>query len=113
MSDATVDALRTGGRRIDEIDLFVYHQANARILRAVAQRLALPAERVLDVVGRYGNTSAASIPIALTDAEEAGRLRGGSAVLVAAFGAGFTWGAGVLEWNALESFGQGMPNGPG
>lgn len=113
LSDATVDALRTSGRRIDEIDLFAYHQANARILRAVAQRLALPAERVLDVVGRYGNTSAASIPIALTDAEEAGRLRDGSAVLVAAFGAGFTWGAGVLEWNALESFGQAMPNGPG
>jgi 3-oxoacyl-[acyl-carrier-protein] synthase-3 len=104
LSEATLDALEASGRRIDEIDLYVFHQANARILRAVAERLALPAERVLDVVGRYGNTSAASVPIALADAEAAGRLRCGATVLVAAFGAGFVWGAGVLEWNtALRS----------
>ena len=103
LSEATIDALGASGRQIDEIDLFVYHQANARILRAVAERLALPADRVLDVVGTYGNTSAASVPIALADAERAGRLRHGETVLVAAFGAGFIWGAGVLEWNARQS----------
>ena len=103
LSDATIDALGTSGRTIDEIDMFVYHQANARILRAVGQRLALPADRVLDVVGRYGNTSAASVPIALADAEQAGRLRHGAAVLIAAFGAGYVWGAGILEWNTREA----------
>jgi 3-oxoacyl-[acyl-carrier-protein] synthase-3 len=66
----------------------------------VADRLALPTERVLDVVGRYGNTSAASIPIALADAHAAGRLPDGARVMIAAFGAGFTWGGGVLEWAA-------------
>jgi 3-oxoacyl-[acyl-carrier-protein] synthase III len=100
LSEATLEALTASGRRIEEIDLFVYHQANARILRAVGERLSLPSERVLDVVGRYGNTSAASVPIALADADRAGRLHSGARVLVAAFGAGFVWGAGVLEWNA-------------
>jgi 3-oxoacyl-[acyl-carrier-protein] synthase III len=102
LSEATLGALEASDRGIDEIDLFVFHQANGRILRAVADRLALPAERVLDVVGRYGNTSAASVPIALADAEAAGRLRRGATVLVAAFGAGFVWGAGVLEWNTAR-----------
>jgi len=99
LSEATLDALAANDQRVTDIELFVYHQANARILAAVGERLNLPHDRVLDVVSRYGNTSAASIPIALSDAERAGRLSAGSVVLVAAFGAGFTWGAGVLQWN--------------
>ncbi len=98
LSEVTEQALDAAGRTAREIDLFVYHQANGRILGAVADRLALPLERVVDVIGRYGNTSAASIPIALADAHAAGRLPHGARVLIAAFGAGFTWGGGVLEW---------------
>ena len=84
--------------RSSEVDLFVYHQANARILRSVGERLDLPAERVVDSIHHFGNTSAASIPLALEDARLAGRLEPGATVLLAAFGAGLTWGATVVEW---------------
>jgi len=96
--DSTRDACERAGVALDDVDLFVYHQANARITKAVAERLGLPEERVADYIADIGNTSAASIPLALSFAREAGRLRAGDAVLVAAVGAGFTWGATVLEW---------------
>ena len=98
LSEATAEALAAAGLAADDIDRFVFHQANGRILTAVAERLALPADRVVNVVDRFGNTSAASIPIALADAHRRGRLPDGPRILVAAFGAGFTWGAGVLTW---------------
>jgi 3-oxoacyl-[acyl-carrier-protein] synthase-3 len=100
MSEVTLEAAGAAGLSLDEIDLFVYHQANARILRAVGERLELPAEKVVDCIARYGNTSAASIPIALAEAEAAGALRDGARVLLAAFGAGFVWGGTVVEWGA-------------
>jgi 3-oxoacyl-[acyl-carrier-protein] synthase-3 len=100
MAEVTCEALERSGLELDDVDLFVYHQANGRILRAVAQRLGLAGERVVDVVERFGNTSAASIPIALAEAEADGRLRDGSRVLLATFGAGFVWGGGVIEWGA-------------
>jgi 3-oxoacyl-[acyl-carrier-protein] synthase III len=86
------------GLRLDDIDLFVYHQANARILRAVGEQLDLPAAKMADYIAEMGNTSAASIPLALTALAADGRLRPGHRVLVAAVGAGFTWGAGVVDW---------------
>ncbi len=98
LSESTLEACAAAERGLDEIDLFVYHQANARITRAVGERLGLPDERVVDCIERYGNTSAASVPIALAEAEQSGRLRRGMRVLVATFAAGFTWGAGVIEW---------------
>ena len=85
---------------LDEIDLFVYHQANARILTAVGERLGLDSDRVINCIDRYGNTSSATLPIALADARERGMLEPGMNVLLSAFGAGFTWGAGVIEWGA-------------
>jgi 3-oxoacyl-[acyl-carrier-protein] synthase-3 len=97
---STMEALDAAGLTLADIDLFVYHQANARILAAVGDRLGLPSDRVVDCIGRYGNTSAASIPIALCEAEQEGRLLAGHRVLVGAFAAGLTWGAGVLEWGA-------------
>lgn len=84
--------------RVEDIDLYVPHQANVRILKAVMERLGLPIERVMLNVDRYGNTSAASIPIALNDAIEQGRVKEGSTVLFAAFGAGFTWGSLVVRF---------------
>jgi len=98
LSLATVQAVRAAGTRLDEIDLFVYHQANGRILSAVGERLDLPAPRVVDCIAEYGNTSAATLPLALAHVQAAGRLRPGSLVLLGAFGAGFTWGATVIQW---------------
>jgi 3-oxoacyl-[acyl-carrier-protein] synthase-3 len=100
MSEATVEATERAGLELDDIGLFVYHQANARILAAVSERLGLDTERVINSIHRYGNTSAATLPIALTDARERGMVEPGMNVLLAAFGAGFTWGAGVIEWAA-------------
>ena len=98
LADSTEAVAARAGVSLDEIDLFVYHQANGRILRAVGEKLELPAERVADYVGETGNTSAASIPLTLSLLREDGRLRPGQRVLVAAVGAGFTWGAGIVEW---------------
>ena len=98
MSEATLEALERTGLGLDDIDLFVYHQANIRILRAVAERLGLDESRVIDCIDRFGNTSSATLPIAMVDARNRGMLEPGMNVLLAAFGAGFTWGAGVIEW---------------
>ncbi len=98
MSEATVEAVERTGLELDDIGLFVYHQANIRILRAVAERLGLDESRVVDCIDRFGNTSSATLPIAMVDARKRGMLEPGMNVLLAAFGAGFTWGAGVLEW---------------
>jgi 3-oxoacyl-[acyl-carrier-protein] synthase-3 len=95
---STRDAVELAGLSLDDVDLFVYHQANARITKAVAERLELPMERVADYIGDIGNTSAASIPLALAFARDEDRLHPGDTVLVAAVGAGFTWGGAVLEW---------------
>jgi 3-oxoacyl-[acyl-carrier-protein] synthase-3 len=98
LSEVTREALDAAGTQLEDIDLFVYHQANSRIIRAVGQRLGLPEERVVDYVGRFANSSTATLPIALATAEQEGRLHPGDHVLLAAFGGGFTWGAGVVEW---------------
>jgi 3-oxoacyl-[acyl-carrier-protein] synthase-3 len=100
MSEASIEAIGRAGLDLDDIGLFVFHQANARILAAVTERLGLDPARVINSIDRYGNTSAATLPIALADARERGMLDPGMNVLLAAFGAGFTWGAGVIEWAA-------------
>jgi len=102
MSEVTLQALDASGLTLEDIDIFVYHQANARILRSVGERLGLDPARVLDCIGKYGNTSAASIPVALEEARLAGSLDRGARVLIAAFGAGLTWGATVVEWGPEE-----------
>jgi 3-oxoacyl-[acyl-carrier-protein] synthase III len=100
MVEVTGEAVAAAGLELSDIDLFVYHQANGRILKAVGERLGLDPERVVDYVGRFANTSAASLPIALATARDEGRLRPGARVLLAAFGAGLVWGGGVIEWTA-------------
>ncbi len=100
MCEATVEAAANAETPLEEIDVFVYHQANERILRAVGERLALPAERVINSIAHHGNTSAASVPLALEDARLAGLLEPGAKVLIAAFGAGLTWGSTVVEWGS-------------
>lgn len=94
----TLQATRAVKLDLADIDLFVYHQANGRILSAVGEKLNIPPERVVDCIGQYGNTSAATLPLALAYSEAEGRLAPGQRVLLGAFGAGFTWGATVVEW---------------
>ncbi len=100
---ATLQVAHAAGASLDDIDLFVYHQANGRILSAVAERLGIDGDRVVDCIGRYGNTSAATLPLALAYSEQEGRLHEGDRVLLGAFGAGFTWGATIVEWGVPRS----------
>jgi 3-oxoacyl-[acyl-carrier-protein] synthase-3 len=101
---ATVESARASIDRakvsVADIDLFVPHQANIRIMDTVAHRLGLPADRVASVIGRTGNTSSASIPLALIDAIESGRCHEGDLILLAGFGAGMTWASAVWRWGA-------------
>lgn len=96
--DSTRDVLARVGLTTDDVDLFVYHQANGRITSAVAEALGVTDGRVLDVIADIGNTSAASIPLALAEANTRGLLHPGARVVLGAVGAGFTWGATILEW---------------
>jgi 3-oxoacyl-[acyl-carrier-protein] synthase-3 len=103
LAQVTLEALEVAEMQLADVDLFVYHQANGRILTAVGDRLELPAERVVNAIGTLGNTSAASIPLALDAAERDGSLRPGARLLLAAFGAGFTWGATTLTWGGADA----------
>jgi 3-oxoacyl-[acyl-carrier-protein] synthase-3 len=98
MVGASREALERAGCTVDDIDLFVAHQANARIIDAAAAELGVPREKVAINVDRTANTSSASIPLALARAEEDGLLFPGATVALAAFGAGFVWGAGIVSW---------------
>ncbi len=98
MADAAEEALVEAGLSLDDITIMIPHQANLRIIEGVAKRLRFPMEKVFVNIQRYGNTSAASVPIAIAEAAASGRLRRGDKVLLVAFGGGFTWGAAVLEW---------------
>jgi len=98
MADACDQALRRAGITADQVDLLVPHQANLRIIEATAKHAGLPMSKVMVNVDRYGNTSSASIPLALEQAIAEGRVGPGSVVLLVAFGAGFTWGSAVIRW---------------
>jgi 3-oxoacyl-[acyl-carrier-protein] synthase-3 len=95
-------ALDDAGLTADDVDLFVPHQANARIIDAATKRLGLHADDTMVNVDRYGNTSAASVPIALAEAVEQGRLHDGDIVMLSGFGAGLSWASAVLRWGALS-----------
>ena len=97
MESATIDAIAKANISPEDIDLFVPHQANYRILEAVRKRLNFPEEKVFANLDKYGNTSGASVPLALDEAIRKGRVKEGNLVLFAAFGAGFTWGASVVK----------------
>ena len=98
MAEATDEALRRACVSADQIDLFVPHQANLRIIEATAKHAGIPMSKVMVNLEKYGNTSAASIPIALDQALSEGRIGKGSLLLFVAFGAGFTWGSAVVRW---------------
>jgi 3-oxoacyl-[acyl-carrier-protein] synthase III len=98
LSDVAFEALEANGMTPEDVDLFVPHQANRRILEATAKRLGFTEEQVYINVDRFGNTSGASIPIALDEANRAGRIKEGDVVLFDAFGGGFTWASALLRW---------------
>ncbi|CAN5634588.1 beta-ketoacyl-ACP synthase III [soil metagenome] len=96
--ESTERALTAAGVRSSDIDLFVPHQANSRIIEAARTRLGIDAERTMTNVDLYGNTSAASVPLALAEAADAGRLADGDLVLLVGFGAGMSWASALLRW---------------
>ena len=98
MPEVVGEVLDACSLRLEDIDLFVPHQANQRITEAVAKQLGLPEEKVFSNIERYGNTTAASIPLCLRDAQLQGRLKRGDIVCLASFGAGFTWAAALVRW---------------
>lgn len=98
MSEGTTQALSAASLSAADVDLFIPHQANTRIIQAAAKALRLPPEKVFVNVERYGNTSAASIPIALSEAVEQGRVKPGHHLALVGFGAGLTWAAAVAQW---------------
>ncbi len=98
MRDAAEEAVAKAGLTMDDVALVIPHQANSRIIETAARGLKLPMERVFTNLEKYGNTSSASIPIALCEALEAGRIQAGDRVVTVGFGAGLTWGAAVVQW---------------
>ena len=96
--DCTERILARNGFSVTDVDLFIPHQANLRIIEAAAKRIHMPMERVFVNVDRYGNTGAASVYVALEEAASTGRLRPGALVLLAAFGGGFAWGSLLMRW---------------
>jgi 3-oxoacyl-[acyl-carrier-protein] synthase-3 len=100
MVDSANRTLERAGLTPDDLTLFVPHQANARIIASACAKLGIPDDRVAGNLARYGNTSAASIPLALAEAADAGRLQAGDKLLLIGFGAGMTWASAVLEWSA-------------
>jgi len=98
MTDSVINVVRDSGLTFDDIALIIPHQANSRIIELATRRLGVAPERVMINIDRYGNTSAASIPLALCDALEEGRMKSGDHVVLVGFGAGLTWAAAVLHW---------------
>ncbi|OGT28287.1 MAG: hypothetical protein A2Z17_00680, partial [Gammaproteobacteria bacterium RBG_16_66_13] len=102
MASATKEAVVRAGLRLEDVDLVIPHQANLRIIESAARGLKLPMDRFVVNIGEYGNTSTASIPIAVCEAVGDGRIRPGDHLVMVAFGAGLTWGALALQWVAPE-----------
>ena len=98
MSESCDEALTRAGLSADQIDLLIPHQANIRIIEATAKHAGVPMEKVMVNVDRFGNTSSASIPLAIDQAVREGRIKPGMVLLLVAFGAGFTWGSVVIRW---------------
>ena len=98
LKEVVQEVLEENGLTEEDIDFLVPHQANLRIIQATAKRLKLPMEKVVVTVDRHGNTSAASVPLALDEAVRAGRIKRGDRVLLEAFGGGLTWGAALVRW---------------
>jgi 3-oxoacyl-[acyl-carrier-protein] synthase-3 len=98
LSSIATEALRHNDLSADDIEILIPHQANIRIIQATAKNLGIPMHKVFTNLHRYGNTSSASIPIAMDEANREGLLRMGANILLVSFGAGLTWGASLVKW---------------
>ena len=98
MEEASREAIQKAGITLEHIKLVIPHQANIRIIKALAEKMGIPADKVFSNIHKYGNTSAASIPIALYEAIKEGKVKKGDYILLTAFGGGLTWGAVVLKY---------------
>ncbi len=98
MPEVLMEALESNGLKLSDIDLFIFHQANLRINEMVAKQMGIPPEKVFNTIERFGNTTAATIPIGYDEAIREGKLKKGMLVASAAFGSGFTWGSAVIRW---------------
>ncbi len=98
LSEVVDEALESNGLTEEDIDFLVPHQANLRIIKATAKKLKLSEDKVVQTIQRHGNTSAASVPLALDEAVRKGLIKGGDTVLLEAFGGGLTWGAALIRW---------------
>ncbi len=99
MGEAAAQAVENAGLKLEDVDLLIPHQANIRIIDKAADRMGLPREKVMVNLDKYGNTSSATIPIALDEAVKTGRVQPGSLLVTVGFGAGLTWAANVLRWS--------------
>jgi 3-oxoacyl-[acyl-carrier-protein] synthase-3 len=106
LASTALESVRKSGLEPDDVRLFIPHQANIRIIEAVAKGLDLPMDRMYTNVDKYGNTSAASVPIAMAEAVNEGRIDVGDRITIVAFGAGFTSGAVTIEWTADPARGR-------
>jgi 3-oxoacyl-[acyl-carrier-protein] synthase-3 len=97
--DSSLDALEKAGITADQLSLIIPHQANIRIIQAVAERLNVPMERAVISLDRYGNTSSSSIPLAVDIARKEGRIKPGEYALLTGFGAGMTWASSIIRWS--------------
>lgn len=98
MSEVAREALSSNGYKISDVDILIPHQANKRIIDAIAENLKIPQEKIFINIEKYGNTSAASIPLALDEALKVGRIKKGDLILMVAFGGGLTWGSALIRW---------------
>jgi len=98
MLGVMMQAFQAQGLTLDDVDLFCFHQANLRINQYIQEQIGAPAEKFINNIERYGNTTAATIPLLLAEAEETGRLERGTKVAMVAFGSGFTWGCAIADW---------------
>jgi 3-oxoacyl-[acyl-carrier-protein] synthase-3 len=97
-SEVINEGLKANGLEVTDIDMLIPHQANLRISQFIQKKFKLSDDQVFNNIQKYGNTTAASIPIALTEAWEKGKIKEGDVVVLAAFGSGFTWGSAIIEW---------------
>ena len=98
MSNVILEALEYNDLKIDDVNLLIPHQANQRIISAVAEKLKFPEEKIIMTIQKYGNTSAASIPIGIGDARSTGKIKPGDISVLGVVGAGLTWGSAVIKW---------------
>ena len=97
-SEVINEGLKANDLQVSDIDMLIPHQANLRISQFIQQKFGLTDDQVYNNIMKYGNTTAASVPIALTEAWEQGKIKEGDTVVLAAFGSGFTWGSAIIKW---------------